>query len=191
MIPFVIIVAGTILFFVLERVLPGIESLKAPGWYSAFLESCQIGIVLLAGVAWNRWLQAWTVFHISKCMPPFLQGFFGWPAGTFVFYWWHRARHDFNTLWRVCHQVHHSPARISPDLYKHPIDQAATHRWVPAFSCSPVWERLQLEARGSTFSLYWVSISITVAWGNQVSYSRLSRELPAEYEVPSAAARSP
>jgi hypothetical protein len=35
---------------------------------------------------------------------------------SFIFrihtYWWHRARHDLNFLWRVCHQIHHSPARI-------------------------------------------------------------------------------
>src|SRR5579862_1082131 len=109
MIQIAFIVAITVFFFVLERVLPGRQLPEAPGWYAraAFLNLCQIGIVLLAGVAWNRWLQTWTVFHISKFMPPFLQGFIGWLIGTFVFYWWHRARHDFNTLWRVCHQVHH------------------------------------------------------------------------------------
>ena len=76
---------------------------------------------------WNRWRQSWAVFHISKSMPSFLQGFIGWFLGTFIFYWWHRARHDFKFLWRVCHQVHHSPARIEllTAFYKHPIEIAA------------------------------------------------------------------
>ena len=71
MIPFEIIVASTLLFFVLEQVLPGRELPEAPGWYAraAFLNLCQVGIVVLAGVAWNRWLQSWAVFHISKSMP--------------------------------------------------------------------------------------------------------------------------
>jgi sterol desaturase/sphingolipid hydroxylase (fatty acid hydroxylase superfamily) len=129
MIPYLIIVAATVLFLVLERVLPGRELPEAPGWYAraAFLNFCQVGIVLLAGVAWNRWLQSWSVFHISRSMPSFLQGLLGWFIGTFVFYWWHRARHDFNFLWRVCHQVHHSPARIEllTSFYKHPIEIAA------------------------------------------------------------------
>jgi sterol desaturase/sphingolipid hydroxylase (fatty acid hydroxylase superfamily) len=126
MIPFVIIVAATLLFFILERVLPGRELPDTPGWYSraAYLNLCQLGIVLLAGVAWNRWLQSWAVFHISESMPSFLQGFIGWFVGTFIFYWWHRARHESKFLWRVCHQVHHSPARIEllTAFYKHPIE---------------------------------------------------------------------
>jgi sterol desaturase/sphingolipid hydroxylase (fatty acid hydroxylase superfamily) len=129
MIPSLIIVAATIMFFVVERVLPGRELPETPGWYirAAFLNLCQIGVVLLAGVAWNGWFQSWTVFHISGAMPPILQGLLGWFIGTFVFYWWHRARHEVNILWRVCHQVHHSPARIEvlTSFYKHPVEIAA------------------------------------------------------------------
>jgi sterol desaturase/sphingolipid hydroxylase (fatty acid hydroxylase superfamily) len=126
MIPYIIIVAATVFFFVLERVLPGRTLPEAPGWYAraAFLNLSQVAIVLLAGVAWNRWFQAWSLFHIGRSMPSFLQGLLGWFAGTFVFYWWHRARHESNVLWRVCHQIHHSPARIEllTSFYKHPIE---------------------------------------------------------------------
>jgi len=101
----VIIVAATLLFFVVERILPGRELPEAPGWYAraAFLNVRQVGIVLLAGFAWNRWMQHLSLFHISAAMPPFLQGLLGWFVGTFVFYWWHRARHDVDLLWRICH----------------------------------------------------------------------------------------
>jgi sterol desaturase/sphingolipid hydroxylase (fatty acid hydroxylase superfamily) len=126
MIPYIIIVAATVFFFVLERVLPGRTLPEAPGWYAraAFLNLSQVAIVLLAGVAWNHWFQAWSLFHIGRSMPSFLQGLLGWFAGTFVFYWWHRARHESNVLWRVCHQIHHSPARIEllTSFYKHPIE---------------------------------------------------------------------
>jgi sterol desaturase/sphingolipid hydroxylase (fatty acid hydroxylase superfamily) len=129
MIPIAIILAVTVIFFVAERVLPGRELPEAPGWYfrAAFLNLCQVGIVLLAGVAWNRWLQHWSFFHISELLPPLVQGSLGWFVGTFVFYWWHRARHDSDFLWRVCHQVHHSPARIEllTAFYKHPVEIAA------------------------------------------------------------------
>ncbi len=129
MIPFMMIVGATVFFFVLERVTPGRELPEAPGWYAraALLNICQVGIVLLAGIAWNRWLQSCAMFHISKSMPALAQGFIGWFIGTFVFYWWHRARHDFKFLWRVCHQIHHSPARIEllTAFYKHPVEIAA------------------------------------------------------------------
>lgn len=126
MIPFAIIVAATILFFVLERVIPGRQLPEASGWYAraAFLNICQVSIVLLTGIAWNRWMQRWSLFHISSSMPAMAQGFLGWFIGTFVFYWWHRVRHDVDILWRVFHQVHHSPSRIEllTSFYKHPVE---------------------------------------------------------------------
>jgi hypothetical protein len=43
---------------------------------------------------------------------------------TFVFYWWHRWRHESNFLWRGFHQIHHSPLRIEviTSFYKHPVE---------------------------------------------------------------------
>jgi sterol desaturase/sphingolipid hydroxylase (fatty acid hydroxylase superfamily) len=43
---------------------------------------------------------------------------------TFVYYWWHRVRHHSPLLWRVVHQVHHSPQRIEiiTSFYKHPVE---------------------------------------------------------------------
>lgn len=129
MIPIVIILAATVLFFLAERILPGRELPEAPGWYvrAAFLNLMQVGIVLLAGVVWNKWLQSWSLFHIAATVPPFCEGLLGWFIGTFVFYWWHRARHKSNLLWRVFHQVHHSPSRIEllTAFYKHPAEIAA------------------------------------------------------------------
>jgi len=129
MIPLLIIVAATILFFLAERLIPGRELPESTGWFTraAFLNICQVGIVFLAGLAWNRWLQRWSVFHLGGLMPAFLQGLLGWFVGTFVFYWWHRARHDSKFLWRVCHQIHHSPSRIEilTAFYKHPLEIAA------------------------------------------------------------------
>lgn len=50
----------------------------------------------------------------------------GYLAITFVYYWWHRARHENRFLWRWLHQVHHSPARIEviTSFYKHPFEIA-------------------------------------------------------------------
>jgi sterol desaturase/sphingolipid hydroxylase (fatty acid hydroxylase superfamily) len=128
MIPLLIIVAATILFLAAERLLPGRELPEVPGWYlrAAFLNACQLGSVFLAGWAWNNWMQKYSLFHLSHFLPPFFQGLFGWFVGTFFFYWWHRARHQSNFLWRIFHQVHHSPARIEllTAFYKHPVEIA-------------------------------------------------------------------
>ncbi|MHC4857156.1 MAG: sterol desaturase family protein [Planctomycetota bacterium] len=52
-----------------------------------------------------------------------IEGFIGWFIGTFVFYWWHRLRHQ-NRFWQVFHQIHHSASRIEvlTSFYKHPVE---------------------------------------------------------------------
>jgi len=71
MIQIALIVAITAFFFVLERVLPGRELPESPGWYlrAAFLNACQISLVLLAGAVWNHWFQRWSLFHMAGITP--------------------------------------------------------------------------------------------------------------------------
>ena len=124
-----IITGIAVIFLVLERAIPGRELPEAPGWYvrASFLNCCQLGIIVLAGISWNRWLGGVSLFHIAGRMSPIGQGLLAWFVGTFFFYWWHRIRHDSNLLWRVFHQVHHSPSRIEvlTAFYKHPLEIAA------------------------------------------------------------------
>ena len=51
----------------------------------------------------------------------------GYVAITFIYYWWHRWRHSSPLLWRLFHQVHHSPQRIEviTSFYKHPFEIVA------------------------------------------------------------------
>nr|WP_246880881.1 sterol desaturase family protein [Chromobacterium violaceum] len=46
---------------------------------------------------------------------------------SFAFYWWHRATHASDLLWRLFHQLHHSPRRVEAltAFYAHPLDSAA------------------------------------------------------------------
>ena len=56
----------------------------------------------------------------------------GFAAGylglTFVFYWFHRAEHAFDPLWRGLHQLHHAPQRVdlSGFAFTHPAEMLAT-----------------------------------------------------------------
>jgi sterol desaturase/sphingolipid hydroxylase (fatty acid hydroxylase superfamily) len=47
-------------------------------------------------------------------------------VSTFVFYWWHRLRHESDFWWLATHQFHHSPSRIETitAFYKHPTEVA-------------------------------------------------------------------
>lgn len=58
---------------------------------------------------------------------PVAQGVIGFILTSFVAYWWHRAIHKYDFLWRTFHQLHHSPRRIESltAFYLHPFDGMA------------------------------------------------------------------
>ncbi|MGZ7030864.1 MAG: sterol desaturase family protein [Thermoanaerobaculia bacterium] len=123
LVPILVIFAAC---FLLERLTPGWKLPAVETWpiRVILVNAAQLGVVLLAGLTWERWLSSRSVFHLRDTLT-------GWPGGllayfiaTFVFYWWHRARHESDVLWRLFHQVHHSPQRIEviTSFYKHPVE---------------------------------------------------------------------
>jgi hypothetical protein len=72
-------------------------------------------------------LRAASLFDLGDAIPAWQGGLLGYLLSTFVYYWWHRARHEVDWLWRGLHQVHHSPSRLEviTSFYKHPIEIAA------------------------------------------------------------------
>ena len=123
--PLILIFLTGALFLVLERVAPGRKQPHASGWYvrAIALNLAQLAVVLIGGITWTVWFQGPSLFDLSG-WPPLLQGFVCWFAGTFVFYWWHRARHRYGFLWHGLHQIHHSASRIETltAFYKHPVE---------------------------------------------------------------------
>lgn len=110
--------------FVLERVIPGWKLPKIRTWPLRVLliNAAQLAIVVLAGISWERWLSAQSVFRLSHYLNPVAGGMLAYFIATFVFYWWHRWRHEVDWLWLHFHQIHHSPRRIEviTSFYKHP-----------------------------------------------------------------------
>lgn len=110
--------------FALERVIPGWSLPAVRTWpvRVVLVNLVQLGIVLLAGVTWEVWLSSWSVFHLSAHVRPVVGGLIAYFIATFIFYWWHRWRHEVDILWRLFHQIHHSPQRIEviTSFYKHP-----------------------------------------------------------------------
>lgn len=121
-----VIFAAFAFCFVLERAVPGWQLPRVRGWWWRVLaiNGAQLGVVLLAGFTWERWLSGASIFKLSQHVGPALGGLIAYFIATFVFYWWHRARHESPLLWRVFHQIHHSPKRLEviTSFYKHPIE---------------------------------------------------------------------
>ncbi|MGZ3655580.1 MAG: sterol desaturase family protein [Bdellovibrionota bacterium] len=110
--------------FVLERVFCGWTLPPVKTWYARVIavNAIQLAVVTLAGFTWEKWFSSWSLFHLSEYLGPWAGGFFAYFIATFVFYWWHRWRHEFDILWRLFHQIHHSPQRLEviTSFYKHP-----------------------------------------------------------------------
>lgn len=124
--PVVLVVAVAAVMIAIERIAPGVTQPRVPRWIArvATLNAAQVGVVYLGAWSWDRWLPQFRLFD-GGALPPLAGALIGYVAITFVFYWWHRARHELPLLWRM-HQVHHSPARIEvvTSFYKHPLEIA-------------------------------------------------------------------
>ncbi len=112
--------------FVLERVVPGWRLPRVRTWPVRVLaiNAVQFGVVIAAGATWERWCQGASLYDLSATLSPVTAGAFAYFIATFVFYWWHRWRHEVDWLWRHFHQIHHSPQRLEviTSFYKHPLE---------------------------------------------------------------------
>ena len=121
-----LLVAIAAALFVVERFWPARELPKVENWWARviFVNVIQVGIIILAGYTWDRWLQAVSLFRLREHVGVATQGFGAYFLSTFIYYWWHRWRHESKWFWRFCHQLHHSPRRIElvTSFYKHPLE---------------------------------------------------------------------
>ena len=112
--------------FLLEQAIPGWRLPRVRTWplRVVVVNIVQLGIVVLAGITWERWLSSASLFHLSPSAGPWTGGFLAYFIATFVFYWWHRLRHENDLLWLGFHQIHHSPQRLEviTSFYKHPLE---------------------------------------------------------------------
>jgi sterol desaturase/sphingolipid hydroxylase (fatty acid hydroxylase superfamily) len=123
--PVVVVIGCALVLIVLERLAPSVEQPRVRGWWmrAGCLNLAQIAVTYLGVVTWDRWLpglRSWNGEAYGAAVGIAL----GYFAITFVYYWWHRARHESSLLWRWLHQVHHSPVRLEvvTSFYKHPLE---------------------------------------------------------------------
>lgn len=119
----------TALMLLIERLWPANSLPKVNKWWPrvVLVNLSQITIVLLIGISWDG-------FVTSEAMTPAwaLKNYLGLPwqiaigylVTTFIYYFWHRLRHESSFFWQLCHQLHHSPQRmeILMSFYKHPVE---------------------------------------------------------------------
>lgn len=102
------------------------------GWkVCALIVSLAIfGATLGVGIVWGQLLPEWSLIDGAA-----LGTWGGAVAGILVYelahYWYHRAAHEWNWLWRLGHQMHHSAESLDAfgAYYMHPIDAALFTTW--------------------------------------------------------------
>ena len=109
-----------------EFAAPGRTWPKVSGWWTRAiaLNAVQVAMVFIAGLTWDRWLDGVSLIDSQAFLGTNGAAIFGYLTITFIYYWWHRARHASPLLWRWFHQVHHSPQRLEivTSFYKHPAE---------------------------------------------------------------------
>jgi sterol desaturase/sphingolipid hydroxylase (fatty acid hydroxylase superfamily) len=125
MIASLILVAIALLMILIERLIPGHKLPKVKGWVWRMLlvDAVQVGVILAFGY-WAEPLIVSLRMYNADGLGVIGGALIGYLAITFVYYWWHRFRHEVPWLWRVLHQVHHSPQRLEivTSFYKHPLE---------------------------------------------------------------------
>ena len=121
-----LLIGIAVLAVIIERLWPAAELPKVKGWWArvALINICQLGIIIVAGLTWDKWLAETSIFSIRDHMGPIPAALVTYLVSCFIFYWWHRFRHESKWLWKVCHQIHHSPRRLEvlTSFYKHPVE---------------------------------------------------------------------
>lgn len=142
-VPTVLLSVAAIMMLI-ERVYAGRQWPQVRGWWGRviLINAFQAGIIWAAGFLWENWMKAHSLWNVSNLWKDwyaancgeygaFLSNLtgavIGYLAITYVYYWWHRWRHESQFLWDKLHQLHHSPQiiRVETSFYKHPMEIAS------------------------------------------------------------------
>ncbi len=93
-------------------------------FHAGALNALNLVAVVAAGFIFERWIAGHALLNIGARLDVVSASLLTFLVASFVAYWWHRALHASNRLWRWVHQLHHSPSRIEAltAFYIHPFD---------------------------------------------------------------------
>lgn len=123
-----VVLAAALVMMAIEAARPGRAFPKVAHWYvrAIAFNGIQALVIFTLGRMADAWFltnRAWSPLAALGVVGGAVAGYL---VHSFVYYWWHRWRHEVGFLWRFVHQLHHSPQRIEivTSFYKHPVEVA-------------------------------------------------------------------
>lgn len=92
--------------------------------YAGVLNLMNLAVVVAAGFLFKPWIDGRSLFKLADRLDVVSASLLTFLVASLAAYWWHRAIHKSDRLWRWVHQLHHSPVRIEAltAFYVHPFD---------------------------------------------------------------------
>lgn len=153
------VLAAFTVAFTLEVIGPASGAQCDKRWqiYAGFLNAVQLIATLAAGILFESAFRAVAIAPIGGAYPAPVVGLLSFLLASFFAYWWHRAMHRSPLLWRVFHQLHHSPSRIESltSFYLHPFDGIAA-TFINAFCAYAVFGA---DAAGAAWGLLYAALN--------------------------------
>ncbi len=119
---------AALIMMTIEAFLPGRLFPRVAYWWlrALLFNAIQAAIIVATGYFFDGWLANHRLWNadVLGTLGGIAVGYF---VHSFVYYWWHRARHESPWLWRWLHRFHHAPQRIEiiTSFYKHPLEIVA------------------------------------------------------------------
>jgi len=122
--------------------------------YAGGLNAANLVVVAAAGFLFKEQIAQHSLFGLASQLDPVTGSFLTFLAASLVAYWYHRAVHHSDRLWRWIHQLHHSPSRIEAltAFYVHPFDGLAA----TLLNAVVAYVVLGVGAESATLALFYV-----------------------------------
>ena len=123
---YVLTFAVFVLLFTREVIAPASGASCDKRWriYAGALNALNVTVVVAAGLIFPATIAQISLVELHRYVGIFGQSAIIFLTASFFAYWWHRATHASDTIWRMVHQLHHSPSRVEAltAFYLHPLD---------------------------------------------------------------------
>jgi sterol desaturase/sphingolipid hydroxylase (fatty acid hydroxylase superfamily) len=146
-----------IAFFTREVIAPASKASCDRRWLrmAGAVNNAQAIAALAVGLIFEDLIEATAILPLPSLSPP-VAGALTFLVASFIAYWWHRLAHASPTLWRLVHQLHHSPSRVETltAFYAHPLDSAIAS----TITCSVAYLVFGFNVYAVAWAILYVSI---------------------------------